>query len=542
MGEGFKKFKRRALRRAIFKSLLCGVSFGLIAAGGALLASKLVGVDLALWLEVVGGIALGFWVYVIIGVASALLCGGLTFLIFKKSDKQLAVELDKKFGLNEKVQTALAFAETSGEMYELQREDADAYLSVIPKKKYGIKAFWYSFTHNFSKIWQFIVILPLAAAIAATAIVMPSKVVEGAMGKPSGDEDFPFELSDAQIDDLNALLITVQESALDDSIKEPTIKSINRLMGNLVVAGWQSEKEELVGMTMRRINSLVASAISYKKIASSLANRSQIEFALIISDGAQIYRNYRLSDFENVETIRTDGVELVKDAIEEQVMDRFDLFHENMEKAAQEAEKGESKSRAADVMNDADVENGGEEKPKQDDKNTPAQIAMAVMIARVGTDDALYNVFMNVATELAQWRAGTGSDPRFTFFTEVSEALAEQAYIQAMERYVNLTLADIFSMRVPEDPLFEPVDNTTDDGEEEENKKGNGGGYGPGTLQGGSDDMIYDPNSGEYKKYIDILNEYYAIVEAMLREGPLTEEQQQVIRNYFEILYGPSAE
>lgn len=537
MGKGFQKFKRNSLMRALFKSALAGISFGLIVAGGALLASKIIGVDLSAWLKSVSGISLGVWVYVIIGCAVALLCGGITFLIVKKSDKKLAIELDNKFGLNEKVQTALAFAGESGGMYELQREDAEAHLAAIPRPKFGVKSLWRALAQNFSRIWQFFVIVPLAVAVAATAIIMPSAVVQGAGGP--GEEEIPFTLSDAQIEDLNHLLVNVQDCELDEELKAYATKYIRQLMVNLTVAEWKSEMEAVVGSTMRRVNSLFTGAVSYKKVANSLAKYNQMDFAMIIAVGAQAYRHYSLIDYTQVEALLSEGVEKVQEDIYEMVTDRFALFQKNMEKNAQATAPGTGNGAGNGAEDGA--EDGAEEAPAQDDKNTPVEVAMAIMTAQVGTGDGLYGVVMNLASSLAQWRAGIIPDPSSTFYYGAARELAAQAYIIAVERYICYNIADIFGVRAPDDPEFKPHAGSSSSGEDGDDKKGTQGGYGDGSLKGGSDDLIYNPNTGQYEKYIDILNEYYAIVEAMLREGTLNEEQINVIRNYFEILYGPSA-
>lgn len=499
MGEGFKKFKRKALVKALIKCAVCGLSFGLFAACGVLLLCKLLSVDLSYQLNRMIGIKLDFWIYVFIGVAVALVCGGIFFLIFMPRDKKLAVELDKKFNLNEKVQTALAFASENGDMYELQREDADATLVAIPRMSLTPKNIWQAFTQNISRIWQFFVIVLLAAAIAVAGIAMPSTVVEGTWSDDEPD-DFPFMLRDEQIVAMQDLVSEVQASELGDDLKDTTVKHINRLLGNLILAEWESEKLALVNSTMRKIDTALSGATVYKQFADALARYERQDFAEMVATGAQAYRDGRLVEYSEVEAFWEERIEKVEERLPyEQITEIFDALQEDRAMA-------------------------------------PAQIYIAAIVSRISEEESLYEIFMDLVADLTEWEGG-GFPNQLQFYSDLCEALAAQAYIKAVDRYVCITISDVFGVEPLNDPLYEPGKAASED-EEDEEKKGTEGGYGPGTLQGGADDLIYNPFTGEYEKYMDILNEYYAIVDSMLRGSTLSEEQKEMIWTYFEILYG----
>ena len=70
------------------------------------------------------------------------------------------------------------------------------------------------------------------------------------------------------------------------------------------------------------------------------------------------------------------------------------------------------------------------------------------------------------------------------------------------------------------------------------NGSGSGGG-GSGNILYGSDDFVFDPDSGELVQYGEILNESYARVIEQLREREnMPEELRASIYKYFEILFG----
>ena len=67
-----------------------------------------------------------------------------------------------------------------------------------------------------------------------------------------------------------------------------------------------------------------------------------------------------------------------------------------------------------------------------------------------------------------------------------------------------------------------------------------GGGGGSGETQYAGQDEIYDPDEGLYVKYGTLLDRYMEMVEELIRSGKaeLTEEQKEIVRNYFSALYG----
>ena len=80
----------------------------------------------------------------------------------------------------------------------------------------------------------------------------------------------------------------------------------------------------------------------------------------------------------------------------------------------------------------------------------------------------------------------------------------------------------------------DPGDPDSGDGEDHR------GGYGDGELEFGGDDMIFDPATGEYVKYGDLIAEYYRLMQEYLESADLTPEQKATVQNYFGILLSGS--
>ena len=68
----------------------------------------------------------------------------------------------------------------------------------------------------------------------------------------------------------------------------------------------------------------------------------------------------------------------------------------------------------------------------------------------------------------------------------------------------------------------------------------NPGDGGSGDTQYAGQDEIYDPDEGLYVKYGTLLDRYLQMVEEFIGSGKveLTEEQKEIVRNYFSALYG----
>lgn len=543
MGEGFKKLKRKYLLSAIIKSAVCGLSFGLFVVGVLLLAFKLAGIPFAAAY------------YVLIAVAVTALCAAVSFLIFRPNDKKIAVEVDNQYALEEKVQSALAFKDDGGAIVEMLQSDTEEKLSSLPKSKF-----------SFAKVWRLFAAGALSFAMIISALIVPSNVVEGEGGNGGGGgeaEDPPYVFSDEQMDNLQLLIDDVKASPLAANLKAVTVESLSKLMNNLMFADFTSEMVIYVNGTISEVEATLKEPLSFKAIANALGKgvqdalgkkHGQNALAKMIADGAQIYRDYKLEDLEEVKAFYSASVSEVTLQLKSDLSDYLTPLEEYEEKTPEEEnpDEGESGTKSAGTARDASVNEGsgesdgdgtadgdGEEGEETEDLNI-VQIAKqdavtALGISGASEDDALYTALYNFAAGIAKEGDRLTNNTSLTFDVEFNDALAHQAELLAVNKFVTNGIRRIFGMEIPADELFKPT--LAEESEEDKNNPGNAsGGYGKGDMLYGSDDVVYHPALG-YVKYGEILKEYYAIVDALLREGRLSEEQQAIIRAYFDILW-----
>lgn len=498
MGEGFEKLKKQRLQSVFIKSAVCGVSFGLFAVGAVLLALKL------------AGIPLNVLFYVLIGVGAAAAAGGVTFLILKPADKKLAKELDAEYCLDEKVQSALAFQGAEGAVAEMLQTDTNQRLLNLPKQRF-----------NFKKVWQFFLIGLLSVAVILSALLVPSKFVQG---ESEEDENAPYALTEKQMDDLLELIEDVKTSSLEESIRGGAVNSLNKLLNNLTFAESNGEMKTFVNGSIQEIEKLIKTPLSYKSIANALGGLGQNELARMIADGAQVYKDYALVSMEKVEEFYSGRVAAVTEKLNTTLTKFFDSLQQEEESETEEAD-GPEDGESGDAGGSADSVIA----------RTFTDIYTALTLSGVDEDDLLHSALFEFARGLARGEGRLTNATALRFDLEFNNALAEQAYRLAINLYIADRLRVIFGLSIPADENFVPIYSNGNSGGNE-NEGPTQGGYGKGDMLYGSDDAVYDPSTGEYVKYGELFNDYYAIVEELLREGNLTEEQQAVIRAYFEIL------
>lgn len=481
MGENFEKIKRKTLLGAVIKCIVCGVSFGLFAAGAALLIFKLIGIQLA------------FYLYIAIGAGVALLAGGLAFLIFKPNEKALAKRLDNEYGLQEKTQTALAYAETSGSVIEIQRINADEILGTCLHTGFSL-------AKVLPQIWHLILIALLSVSIALAGFLLPPNYARGE-GQGGGDvvHDVPFELKNEHLDGLEELIESVEDSQFEENLKASIVTLLTRLENNLFTVEMVSEADALVYGTINKIESLILDAYSYVKISTSLATNDQYDFAAILARGVRLYRSYRFVEYSEVKSYMLTCGEELSELVENEEEGLPAVF---------EAIK----------------------RRKKDGKdNTPALIITALLASKVSASDSLYQLFFNLARALSS--EDGANEVQFMF--QLEDEIKHQTYFRIMRLYILNTLTTLFELPPCADPDFMPEKNNK--GDDDGDGKTNEGGYGTGNWKNNLE--VYDPRTGLYGKYMEILEDYYALVDEMLRSPDITKEQQKIIDTYFQILF-----
>ena len=203
----FLKFKAKSARIGIISAILSGVSAGLAVFGICRILSRLAILDFEPIISVP------------VGAFAALAVGVILFFVFRKSDRRLAIELDRAFGLKEKVQTMVEYEKADGAMLEMQRRDAESALEAV-----GVKAY------KPRRLWVYFVALAIGAALAVTSFL-----VEDKRNYVPPEEVVPFELSAMKERGLEELIKYVEESAMEEPYRTSIADTLKKLLADLKV-------------------------------------------------------------------------------------------------------------------------------------------------------------------------------------------------------------------------------------------------------------------------------------------------------------------
>ena len=501
IGDKFEQLQKKHLMWAIVKSVVCGGSLGLFVTGVFLLAFKL------------GGVYLAPLYYALIGVGLAAISGGMFYwLLFKPTAKKVAKYTDDEYGLNERVQTALAYSDKSGTLVELQREDAEEKLNSLPERKF-----------SFAKIWQFCLIGFIALAIGVAGITVPASAETGYAKDPNSR---PRTATEEELAGVRELIADIENSSLSTPLKSSVGDDLNQLLTDLGKVKTEGEMSDTVFGAISAVSGVLSPTLTYQAIGSALAEFDQGYLGQAVTNGGGVYQYYMLTLYDEVR---------VFDAV------KYDA-------ANIKVSRGISPLR----NNFALTISGG----------LPATLTAtysgtlgALAVSGIPASDALYGVVKSFADSVLQIKTkyqnssdDAGAQAAIdtlmgTFVVELTSAVSEQAYNAAINVFVANRLKTIFNYPPLELPLIDPDKGDPEEtdpskpGEGNPNNPNGPGSSGDGETQYGSDDEVWVPGRG-YMKYGDVIDEYYALINQYLHSDELTEEQKNMIRAYYDILFG----
>ena len=190
---------------------------------------------------------------------------------------------------------------------------------------------------------------------------------------------------------------------------------------------------------------------------------------------------------------------------------------------------------------------------------TASGITQALVSSKISEEDGIYVCLKAFAKELSDVKTNVAggmdetsiqnniSETVSKFIVNVTNETSTQAYNAAINVFVSNRLKTIFGYTPLELPLTdtEGDDKKDPDGGEDDNPGGNDpsggndhqGSGGSGEMEYGSDDMVWVPGRG-YMKYGEVIDEYYSLINQYLHSDELTEEQKNMIRAYYDILFG----
>ena len=482
-GEAFSKFRRKSNLFRILKSVMLGLIFGFALGGLWLILSKLAIIPF----EPITA--------VFEGVGAALIAGGLTFLLGGRSDKALAEELDSLFDLEERAQTMIAYSNESGEMTNLQRQDAERAISEIPLKSY-----------KFKKLWLYICAVLLSAAVLAVGFAF----------KDMRDylppvEEIPFELTELQEAGVLELIKYVESSEMEKEFSTPIADELRDLLSVLRETDTQNDMRAALAKSMA-----VIMDITYKSSTST-------EMLNALRNTGNVYYRHLAKALDTSAQGRADWGDFA-----ENITEYKEILLEDKDKL----------KSAIEGMN------GG--------------LATLLSVSGVCADDEIYlaieqlfndeqcgfALLLQKIDSLSDKEAKLALDEIFnTHGDEIFSAISLNKVNASSGEYVMTRLGSLFLVPVPEfeRPEFfknnASVDGGSDGGEEKDPENSeNAGGVGSGASYG-SDDLVLDPLTGELVRYGDLIDKYNAIMYERLEGDFYTEEQKAAIRKYFELLY-----
>lgn len=495
----FKRYKGRLLLTVILKSLLAGIGASFLVGGVLLLLLKL---------EVIGNSVFP----VLFGIISGVACLLILFLLLKGNDKRLARMLDSQLELKEKVQTMLVHKDSQGAIYELQRDDALSSLEKAKGKSIGLKGLW----------------IYIVAFAIGVGMLITSLVINPVKPEPEPEPEIPFELTTMQEAALLELISYIDASEMQEPYKANVKTAVSDLITGLKISTTEKERNICLDSVLDKI---------YKETDdSSLALELISELWACNTDTSRaLARSLNYYDWPLLDEW---------DKYADSIADFRSLF---IYTAISDAE-GEKTSEAEMI---AYV------KPLLSD--TAVKLLSAITKSGIDKDDELSVILVRLANEndvndklgtkilgltaLSESIEALGyteteralDDTMLAFNSIIFKALTQHKTNTDTGEYAMTRICGLFGYKLPAFERPRLIQSSVgEDGTEGE------GGAGGGAIGGGptfgSDDLVYDPNTGEYVEYGEILSRYYALMYGKVDAGVYTDEEKAALEKYFSIL------
>ena len=495
MSENFMRLKRRARAVALIKSALIALACGMLCAGVMLYLTshKVIDADPLIFTIIAGGAAL-------------ILSGAVTFLILNKTDKSLARLLDRDFDLHERVGTMLEYGKEENTMSSLQREDTENQLSKIKSSSLKLK-----------RLWIYVTALVAGAAILVAAILLiPPKTPAGP--KP----DSPFSITPLQVRAMEELIDYVTDSAMESPYREEVALALTDALAELKIAKTTSERDEVIGRATEKILESTDNASSALEIINILVKSDSSQVRQLAT--AINYYNYkRGGEWDGFTTKMTELREALTYPESEGVDDakRASEVRALLSRAAASISLGLSRSQIPD---------------------SDALYVVLLRFAEQSGDEGVHGLASlavsseNMSYDEIQMHLGNSFN---TMNVEIFNALDVKRENTSVGEYAVTRMCELFGCPVPkfERPLS--ADNGSSGGGEggDTESGGMGGAIGSGTEYG-SDELVFDPMTGEFVEYGTIIDRYYQIMFNKIQGDFYTEDEKEALKKYFEILYG----
>lgn len=468
MKESFVKFKKKVLLEVLIKCIVSSLSLGLIAFSAPYIYIK------------VNKIEINILYLILVAVGLMLITFGIMFLILKPNDKKVAKILDKKLGLNEKVQTMIEYENQDGLIINLQRENTLSILSNTSIKKLTMK---------FSVFFFGLIIIAMSLCI--TAFALPSNNSNNIDGDIE-IIDPNYELDNWTIKALEDLIEFVDKSNINSGLKTNYIGYLKQLILELGESTKESEmKQEVLGV------------ITLVKKDLDIVNTSN-----------EIYTVLKEAQYSFILTIANQINKLDLEQLNH-ALDGFII----------------AINGTATAIPEVDDNFGQLLKKSNLDKQDEACIALMNL-----ADSIVECISSSDVTEAVNEAVNKHKEP-------IISAFAKQRENSDVSYYVIDTLHEIFGIPKDTsvvNPDYNPGNGnqTNDDYGDDKLPEGDQtGGLGTGEVLFGSNDSFFDPEDGRVV-YGEVLAKYQNDILGKLDEGIISEELKEYFEFYYDILIG----
>ena len=491
---GFKRFKTREVLARFFKAIMLGLTAAFVGGGIYTLITKFIPLklyDLHWLLIALIFLAFFFWCGFIMSIAF-LPTGIITFLALRRRDKVIAKSLDDGLKLKEAMQTSLEYSDDNSQMAELLRTDLREKTEEIKTSKFKIK-----------RLPIYIISLVLSGLFIFSTLCVPYRILE-----KEPDKVDPFELTEMQKAQLEAIIIRVNSSEMKADAKEQVTAEVRALIDVLLVTTDMQTAMELINLSVKKIDQTT------KQTGTSFELYEELKYS---ENGfvREIGRLLTKFDWDRYAKKR----EVIRASF-----DHKEFGTEETDKAKITLETIELIKARANALRTA-LERTGID---------PTDPLYGQLVLTANALDGLASDLENGNINYNNAVGKDGHGEIYAILTDIYAPLDKQNVSYAVGFGASDEIRKMFGLSVPqrEDNTVESEQDADEEEEEDDEDKNTDGGGGNGDVYG-SNDTVYEKNEGHIS-YGEVLDIYYQI---MSEEKNYTPEQKKAIQEYFEILY-----
>ena len=464
----FERYKRKAIMLLILKALLAAIGAGLLVFGVFLLLLKH---------EIIASPIFP----ALFGALSGLICFLILFLLLRGNDKKLAEKLDTQLKLKEKVQTMLVYKDKEGAIYELQRQDANKSLEEAKGKRFGLK-----------RLWIYIV-----CALVGIGMLIISLVINPVKPEPEPEPEIPFELSSMQEAALLELVEYIASSEMVEPYRTNVKNAVSDLIAGLKLSTTMTERDVCIKAVIDNIlEETDKSSVALELISELWSCNTPTTKAL--AKALNYYDWPYLDEWDKYSSMVADFRKLF-------------IFTQT----AKNAEGEENEISEAEMI----------EYVKPLLSETSSHILTSLTKSALSDTDPLYLILVRLASAneidnnlgtktlglstLAEVIDALGyteaqrslDDTLLAYNSIIFKSLSDHKVNTDTGEYAVTRICNLFGYKAP---AFERprLINSSIDSDGGNDEGGGGGGAIGGGATFGSDDLVYDPNTGEYVDYL----------------------------------------